>query len=1222
MKYFFTFLIVAIGILPTMAQGNYWQDFNEASIILPQRSEVDITANEYRTLSLDFPALKTELKQAPMEFTAEAASNPLRLYLPLPNGEMELMEVVESPVMASELAAKFPSIKSFIARSATNKLTSARFDISPLGFNAIISTPEGKALISPYATEQTRFYLSYFVRNLEVDPSLIPALSCGYDDFDAEEVLDMEQQEALSEQTNLSFRNNDVVPLRTYRLALACTGEYGTAKGGTVEAVMATFNTAANLINQIFQLEFSARFELIPGNELLVFLNPSTDPYANANVGAALLGQNTAAITSIIPFSEFDIGHVFTMACTDVGGIAGGTICSANKARGVTCHYTGLNYIVTQVMAHEIGHQFSCGHSWNNCPPSLDQLSSGNAFEPGSGSTIMSYQGSCGSANNIPGPPGVYYNIGSLEDFIFFSRQGGGSTCGESIATENHQPVINLPYEDGFWIPLSTPFELDAPAEDIDGDVLTYCWEQYDLGPNVNLGEPILNSPLFRSHPPAEESNRIFPQMFKIVNNTFDIYEVLPDYERDLTFRITVRDNNPDFGGAVWEQVAFKSDGTSGPFSVLSPSVGGESWKVGEYQEVTWDVSNTDNNRVRCYYVNVKLSTDGGFTYPYTLLENTPNDGSAFVTVPDILSNEARIRVEAANNIFFDISDEDFSIEEATEPGYTVDLNPTALPLYCYPGDPINISINTGSILDYEGELSLELLGDLPANASAAFENTTLIPGESTNLIIEFDNFIGRDTFDLQVQATAEDLPAALRELRIIVLSNDFSALELLTPENGTSGIVLSTSFSWTDIDNASSYDIEIASKADFSAAHIIEVATGLTDPTYTPENLFEENTIYYWRVRPVNDCGPDSFLAPFAFQTSTVDCLPNEPLDLPIALPNNPTVRSSKIFVPNNGIISDVNLTDIEITYNPVNSLEISLISPAGTEVLLYDNNCLNTGLIALGFDDEALTGIQCPPISGNPTIPENPLSAFDGENTMGEWELKVRIVNSGFGGGSINSWNLEFCASITLAPPTLIRNETLVTPPGVQNTITYDYLEVDDPNSAAHELVYTILQAPQHGELFRTSDPEPLQAGEQFTQETINSWNLSYVHDGSEATTDNFHFIVENAEGGWIPAQTFNIEIDEGVTVGTADGHLDNIVSLFPNPAKDEVSITFEKAVEGDLMVQILNVQGQEVRQQQFAGAGNQVQLSTASLANGIYFMTIAIDGEKITRKLAIQR
>ena len=398
MKYFFTFLIVAIGILPTMAQGNYWQDFNEANIILPQRSEVDITVNEYRTLSLDFPALKTELKRAPMEFTAEAASNPLRLYLPLPNGEMELMEVVESPVMASELAAKFPSIKSFIARSTTNKLTSARFDISPLGFNAIISTPEGKALISPYATEQTRFYLSYFVRNLEVDPSLIPALSCGYDDFDAEEMLDIEQQEALSEQTNLSFRNNDVVPLRTYRLALACTGEYGTAKGGTVEAVMATFNTAANLINQIFQLEFSARFELIPGNELLVFLNPSTDPYANANVGAALLGQNTAAITSIIPFSEFDIGHVFTMACTDVGGIAGGTICSANKARGVTCHYTGLNFIVTQVMAHEIGHQFSCGHSWNNCPPSLDQLSSGNAFEPGSGSTIMSYQGSCGSA--------------------------------------------------------------------------------------------------------------------------------------------------------------------------------------------------------------------------------------------------------------------------------------------------------------------------------------------------------------------------------------------------------------------------------------------------------------------------------------------------------------------------------------------------------------------------------------------------------------------------------------------------------------------------------------------------------------------------------------------------------------------------------------------------------------------------------------------------------
>ena len=65
--------------------------------------------------------------------------------------------------------------------------------------------------------------------------------------------------------------------------------------------------------------------------------------------------------------------------------------------------------------------------------------------------------------------------------------------------------------------------------------------------------------------------------------------------------------------------------------------------------------------------VNIKLSLDGGFTYPITLLEDTDNDGSAFVTVPDAVTTQARVRIEAADNIFFDISNQNFPIEAATE---------------------------------------------------------------------------------------------------------------------------------------------------------------------------------------------------------------------------------------------------------------------------------------------------------------------------------------------------------------------------------------------------------------------------------------------------------------------------------------------------------------------------------------------------------------------------
>ena len=57
------------------------------------------------------------------------------------------------------------------------------------------------------------------------------------------------------------------------------------------------------------------------------------------------------------------------------------------------------------------------------------------------------------------------------------------------------------------------------------------------------------------------------------------------------------------------------------------------------------------------------LSTDGGMTYPITLVANTPNDGTENITVPNHISSTSRVKVEAADNIFYDISNANFSIE-------------------------------------------------------------------------------------------------------------------------------------------------------------------------------------------------------------------------------------------------------------------------------------------------------------------------------------------------------------------------------------------------------------------------------------------------------------------------------------------------------------------------------------------------------------------------------
>lgn len=657
-KKYFAFFMVILLISSGFAfgQGSWpglWNDINESAVKAASGMKL-IEATSFRVLSLDFETMQTIVKSAPMENTAPHSQSNVVISLPFPDGTFHDYNVNESPVMAPELIAQFPDVRTFSIEAKDFEGGKGRIDITQFGFHAMLFTPGGTIFIDPYHFFNTQYYMSYYFRDF---------VATGKGSSDANCVVDnpevrMEIDRVLS-QKEFSVKSGN--QLRTYRLALSADAEYTTFCGGTVAGAYSQMVTTVNRVNSVYINDLCIKLVLVANTQSLIYTNSSSDPYTN-NDGVAMLTENQTTVDNIIGNANYDIGHVFS---TGGGGIAGlGVVCRAGlKAQGVTgsSSPTGDGYDIDYV-AHEMGHQFGANHTFNSATGSCGggNRNASTAYENGSGTTIMAYAGICG-ADDLQAHSDPYFHTKSIDEIIAYSTTGSGNGCAVVTATGNLAPSLTLP-TGGYTIPISTPFALTASATDPDGDAVTYCWEEYDLGNAGTVGTPVGNAPIFRSFNPTVSPTRYFPKLSSIIGNTTTFGEMLPTVARTLTFKCTVRDNKTVGGGVTnTGTVAYTVSVAAGPFLVTVPN-SAVSWTGATAQTITWNVANTSVSPVSCANVNILLSTDGGQTWTHTLASNTPNDGTQSVTLPNIATTTARVKIEAVANIFFDMSNTNFTI--------------------------------------------------------------------------------------------------------------------------------------------------------------------------------------------------------------------------------------------------------------------------------------------------------------------------------------------------------------------------------------------------------------------------------------------------------------------------------------------------------------------------------------------------------------------------------
>lgn len=581
--------------------------------------------------------------------------------LPIPEvGEISF-SLENSQILSEEFQNEYGMVKTFKGISSDRKYL-LYLTISDAGILAKIVEQGSRKIyyIEPLDRENPEILVAYDAFNPPLNE--MEDFSC-----DSEFAEFSNQQDHLIKLNGLNngpeqMTNN--YQLRVFRLAVTATSKYTQFYGNKNNAI-ANIAFTINNINAIYERDLGVRFQLIT-NSSLVYDNASPYPYSNINTfNTALLQANTSILNTQLGAQGYDLGILFHYG--KAGGLAYfNSVCIGNNKGGAVAGFSKphmYSYFESTV-AHEIGHKFSAGHSMsaNESFCGAGSYNSTASFELGAGSSLMSYAGNCGVMSHQK-TRDFFFHAGSIAQMNQFIQS---LSCYQTFTVNHAAPIINM-IDSIYNVPKSTPFKLELNALSSDPRYLTTSFDQVDVfgaGGAGSLPNGMSTwGPLFKTKAPTKMNERYFPSLESLAANPSSEWEVLSKVARTIHFKAVVRNNNSSELSSTTKNIkVIVKNCESFEFTNLKTA---SNLVANGTNTVTLQWS-TAQPCIPASHVRIKFSTDGGLTYPYTLIEHTPNDGSETIIVPNLTTCNGRFMIEAKGQIYFNINEGTISITNPT----------------------------------------------------------------------------------------------------------------------------------------------------------------------------------------------------------------------------------------------------------------------------------------------------------------------------------------------------------------------------------------------------------------------------------------------------------------------------------------------------------------------------------------------------------------------------